>query len=80
MLPVIGADFTLQRLERVLRAPGGIVPALEGRNTELDWLTTDRVAPGLGGKKSELMVKFTTGWRGGQEPADDTEAKAGPTL
>lgn len=51
VLALVGADLASEGTERVLRVAGGVVPAFEGRNPELNRLATDRMAPGPGGQQ-----------------------------
>ena len=68
-----------QRLDRILAGiPRGVVPSLEGRAGDPEWLAGRRVPPALGGESVERGAEVP--WRGrrGEQRAHDGEPEPGP--
>jgi hypothetical protein len=81
MLPVVGADFALERVDRPgFGAQRFVIPPLDGRKAENHPLSGNRVPPLFGGQFLELGLELTSGGRRSQKRPDDAEAKVRPAL
>ena len=73
--PGVRAQPIGERGNRIARAPGRVVPALQSRHTESHVQAAEGVAPGLGGQCAQRTEQLALGrWRG-QQRADDGETQ-----
>ena len=81
MLPVVGADFALERVDWAgFGAQRFVIPSLDRRKAENNPLSGNRVPPLFGGQFLKLGLKLASGGRRSQKRPDDAEAKVRPAL
>ena len=77
---LVAAQAVLECGHRIARAPGPVVPALDGRRAEAHVQARDGVAPGLGSQAKKGGTQLPGRGRGGHQRADDGEAQARPSI
>src|SRR5579862_620805 len=81
MLPVVGADFALERVDRTgFGAQRFVIPPLDRREAENNPLSRNRMAPLFGGQFLELGLELASRRRRSQKRTDDAEAKMCPAF
>jgi len=81
MLPVVRADFALERFHRSgFGTEGFVIPSFNGREPEQNPFAGNRVAPLFGSQFLELRLKLPALRRRSQKRSNNAEAKMRPAL
>jgi len=78
---MVGADFALECFNRpVFGTECFVIPALDGRESEQNPFTGNRMPPLFGGQFLELSLELASLGRSSQKRPDDAEAKMRPAF